>query len=94
MDGLLTDGQKMYVGLMGASGSSAGFQSFNLDDRTWGGGSLIAGLPSNIVTDFVEYGNHILVATHGGIGLWNTSKSDWDDAITTSDGLTSPIINH
>ena len=94
MDGLVTDGQKMYVGLMGAFGSSAGFQSFNLDDGTWGSGSLIAGLPSNTVTDFVEYGNHILVATHGGIGLWNTSKSDWDDAITTTDGLTSPIINH
>lgn len=94
MDGIVIDGQKMYVGLMGQDGSSAGFQSFNLDDRTWGSGSLIAGLPSNIVTDFVEFGDHILVATHGGIGLWNTSKSDWDDPITTADGLASPTINH
>ena len=76
------------------SGSSAGFQTFNPSSRSWGHGSLLAGLPSNIVTDFVEYDDHILVATHGGIGLWNTSRSDWDDPITTVDGLPSPTINH
>ena len=94
MDGLLFDGEKMYVGLMGWSGSSAGFQTFNPSSRSWGHGSLIAGLPSNIVTDFAEYGDHILVATHGGIGLWNTTRADWDDPITTIDGLPSPIIDH
>ena len=94
MDGLLMDGDQMHVGLMGFDGSSAGFQTFNLDSRSWGHGSLLAGLPSNIVTDFVEYDDHILVATHGGIGLWNTSRSDWDDPITTVDGLPSPTINH
>ncbi len=94
MDGLLMDGGQMYVGLMGFDGSSAGYQTFDPDSRSWGHGSLIAGLPSNVVTDFAEYDDHILVATHGGIGLWNTSRSDWDDPITTVDGLPSQIINH
>ena len=94
MDGLLMDGGQMYVGLMGWDGSSAGFQSFDPNNRTWGRGSLIAGLPSNIVTDFVQYEDHILVATHGGIGLWNLTRGDWDDPITTVDGLPTPISNH
>ena len=94
MDGLLIEGNQAFVGLMGIYGSSAGFQTFNTDTRTWGHGSLIAGLPSNTVTDFVEYGDHILIATHGGIGMWNTTKSDWDDPLTTLDGLPTPIIDH
>ena len=95
MDGMvLEDDGTMYVGLMGNEGSAAGFQRFNTDTRTWGHGSLIAGLPSDIVRDFMEYGDHIMVATHGGIGLWNTTKDDWDDPITTIDGLPTPIIEH
>ncbi len=94
MDGMLFDDGQMYVGLMGWSGSSAGFQVFDTSNRSWGQGSLIAGLPSNIVTDFVQYEDHILVATHGGIGLWNLTRSDWDDPITTVDGLPTPISNH
>ena len=94
MDGLFHDGEHMFVGLMGWDGSSAGFQTFDPDSRTWGQGSLLAGLPSNIVTDFVEHGEHILVSTHGGIGLWNQTKYDWDDPITTIDGLPTPISNH
>ena len=95
MDGMhIDDDGTMYVGLMGESGSSAGFQTFDTNNENWGYGSLIAGLPSNIVRDFLEVGNHILVATHGGIGLYNISKSDWDDPITTIDGLPSPIIEH
>ena len=95
MDGMvLDDDGTMYVGLMGNEGSAAGFQRFNTGTRTWGHGSLIAGLPSDIVRDFLEYGDHILVATHGGIGLWNTTKDDWDDPITTIDGLPTPIIEH
>jgi len=94
MDGLFYDGEHMFIGLMGWDGSSAGFQTFDPDSRSWGQGSLLAGLPSNIVTDFVEYGEHILVSTHGGIGLWNQTKYDWDDPITTIDGLPSPISNH
>ena len=94
MDGMLMDDGQMYVGLMGYSGSSAGFQTFDPSSRTWGHGSLIAGLPSNIVTDFVQYSDNILVGTHGGIGMWNLTRSDWDDPITTVDGLPSPIIDH
>ncbi|MBR41249.1 MAG: hypothetical protein CMA89_05140 [Euryarchaeota archaeon] len=94
MDGLLHDGENIFIGLMGWSGSSAGFQTFNPETRTWGQGSLLAGLPSNIVTDFVEYGEHVLVSTHGGIGLWNLTKYGWDDPITTVDGLPTPITNH
>ena len=94
MDGMILDGDKMYVGLMGWQGSSAGFQTFDTSTMTWGQGSLIAGLPSNIVTDFAQFGEHVLISTHGGIGLWNLTKSDWDDPITTIDGLPSPISNH
>ncbi len=94
MDGLIHDGDNMFIGLMGWSGSSAGFQTFDPGTRSWGQGSLLAGLPSNIVTDFVEYGEHVLVSTHGGIGLWNLTKYDWDDPITTVDGLPTPISNH
>ena len=94
MDGLFHDGEDMFVGLMGWDGSSAGFQTFDPDTRSWGLGSLLAGLPNNIVTDFAQYGEHILVSTHGGIGLWNQTKYDWDDPITTIDGLPTPISNH
>ena len=97
MDGMVfdpDDEDTMYVGLMGAQGSAAGFQTFYTDSRTWGHGSLIAGLPSDIVSDFLEYGDHILVATMGGIGMWNTTRDDWDDPITTIDGLPTPIIDH
>lgn len=94
MDGIILENGTMYVGLMGREGSSAGFQSFTTSSNSWGFGSLIAGLPSNIVRDFLEYGDHILIATHGGIGMWNTTRDDWDDPITTIDGLPSSIIEH
>ena len=94
MDGLLMDGEQMLVGLMGFDGSSAGFQSFDPSSRTWGQGSLLAGLPSNVVTDFVQFGEHVLISTHGGIGLWNQTKYGWDNPITTVDGLPTPISNH
>ena len=91
---VLEDDGTMYVGLMGNQGSAAGYQTFNTNTRSWGHGSLIAGLPSNTVRDFLEYGDHIMVATYGGIGLWNTTRDDWDDPITTIDGLPTPIIEH
>ena len=95
MDGMiLEDDGTMYVGLMGSQGSAAGFQTFDTSSRTWGQGSLIAGLPNNIVRGFVEHGDHIMVATWGGIGLWNTTKDGWDDPITTIDGLPTPIADH
>ena len=95
MDGMILENDgTMYVGLMGREGSAAGFQTFDTDTRTWSHGSLIAGLPSDIVRDFLDYGDHIMVATYGGIGLWNTTRGDWDDPITTIDGLPTPIIEH
>lgn len=94
MDGMFYDGEDIFIGLMGISGSSAGFQTFDSSSGEWGQGSLLAGLPNNIVTDFVQFGNHILIATHGGIGLWNLTKYGWDDPITTLDGLPNPISNH
>ncbi len=95
MDGMvIEDDGTMYVGLMGREGSAAGYQKFDTDTRTWAEGSLIAGLPSDLVRDFIEHGDHILVATYGGIGLWNTTRDDWDDPITTIDGLPTPIIEH
>ena len=95
MDGMVIENDgTMYVGLMGRSGSAAGFQTFDTGAINWGHGSLLAGLPSNTVRDFLEYGDHILIATHGGIGMWNTTRDDWDDPITTIDGLPSSIIEH
>ena len=94
MDGMIIENNTMYVGLMGNEGSAAGFQTFDTNNRQWGYGSLIAGLPSNLVRDFMVYGNHIMIATHGGIGMYNTTRSDWDNPITTIDGLPSPIITH
>ena len=94
MDSIIIEDGKMYVGLIGMDGSSAGFQTFSPENRQWRQGSLIAGLPNNAVNDFVEYENHILVATDGGIGLWNTTKSDWDNPITSIDGLPNSIISH
>ena len=94
MDGMVLENGTMYVGLMGNQGSAAGFQTFDTQNRQWGYGSLIAGLPSNIVRDFVNYGDHVLIATHGGIGMFNTTRNDWDNPITTINGLPSPIIEH
>jgi hypothetical protein len=94
MDGLFLEGDILYVGLMGYDSSSAGFQSLDTEKETWEHGSLIAGLPSNIVRDFIEYNDHILIATNGGLGMWNTTISGWDNPITTLDGLPSSIIQH
>ena len=95
MDGMhIEDDGTMYVGLMGESGTSAGYQSFDINNENWGAGSLIAGLPSNIVRDFLQLDGHLLIATHGGIGLYNISSSSFDNPITTFNGLPSPIIEH
>ena len=94
MDGMIIENNTMYVGLMGNEGSAAGFQTFDTLSRQWSYGSLIAGLPSNLVRDFMVYGDHIMIATHGGIGMYNTTRDDWDNPITTIDGLPSPIITH
>ena len=55
MDGMILDDDDgmLYVGLMGNEGSAAGFQSFDTSSLSWGDGSLLAGLPNDIVKDFV-----------------------------------------
>ena len=69
MDGMVLDDDDgmLYVGLMGNEGSAAGFQSFDTSSLSWGDGSLLAGLPNDIVKDFVGLGDKILTATWGGI---------------------------
>ncbi|MCH1523814.1 MAG: hypothetical protein L7S41_01530 [Candidatus Thalassarchaeaceae archaeon] len=95
MDGMYFDDDgTMYVGLMGESGTAAGYQSFDTNAENWGPGSLIAGLPSNIVRDFLQLDSHLLIATHGGIGLYNFSTLSFDNPITSYNGLPSTIIEH
>ena len=95
MDGMYFDDDgTMYVGLMGESGTAAGYQSFDTNTENWGPGSLIAGLPNNIVRDFLELDSHLLIATHGGIGSYNLSTLSFDNPITSYNGLPSPIIDH
>ena len=95
MDGMYFDDDgTMYVGLMGESGTAAGYQSFDTNTENWGPGSLIAGLPSNIVRDFLQLDSHLLIATHGGIGLYNFSTLSFDNPITSYNGLPSTIIEH
>ena len=62
MDGMVldVDDGMLYVGLMGNEGSAAGFHSFDTTSLSWGDGSLLAGLPNDIVTDFVGLGDKIL----------------------------------
>lgn len=94
MDGLWMDGSEIVVGLMGTSWTAAGVQVFNKTTNSWDHGKLLAGLPSNIVRDFLLYDNRIWVATWGGLGVWNISSQAWDDPITTMDGLPSGTIEH
>ena len=94
MDGMWMDGSEIVVGLMGTSWTAAGVQVFNKTTNSWEHGQLLAGLPSNIVRDFVLYDNRIWVATWGGLGVWNISSQTWDDPITTQDGLPSGTIEH
>ncbi len=96
MDAMILDDDDgmLYVGLMGNEGSAAGFQTFDTMTGMWGDGSLLAGLPNNIVKDFVGLGDKILTATWGGIAVFNTSLSEWEDPITTFDGLPLSIYDH
>ena len=93
-DGMAWYGSEMVVGLMGTAATAAGVQMFDTTNMQWGNGKLVAGLPSNFVRDFIQSGNHVYIATMGGLGVWNLSSDDWDDPITTADGLPTPVLNH
>ena len=93
-DGMAMVGNELIVGLMGTSSTAAGVQRFDTTNLTWGAGRLAAGLPSNIVTDFEKIGDHTYISTSGGLGVWNLTLDDWDDPITTADGLATPFLNH
>ena len=90
--GIATYGNEFVVGLMGTGATSAGVQRY--DPATgWGAGRLVAGLPSNIVTDFEHLGDQVFISTLGGLGVWNLTLDDWNDPVTTIDGLPTPALN-
>ncbi len=94
IDGMAWHGTDMVVGLMGTAATAAGVQMFDTTNMQWGNGKLVAGLPSNFVRDFGLSGNHVYIATMGGLGVWNLTSDEWDDPITTADGLPTPVLNY
>ena len=93
LDGIVRYGGDLVIGLAAESGSSPGVQNFNLTTQTFTSGRLIAGLPSNIVNGFGTSSTHMYIATDNGIGVWNYSNDDWEDSITSADGLPSSVVN-
>ena len=49
---------------------------------------------SNYVRDFEKIGDLVYIATLAGMGVWNLSADDWEDPMTTADGLPTPFIEH
>lgn len=92
-DGMAVVGNELIVGLMGTSSTAAGVQRYDMVNGTWGAGRLAAGLPSNIVTDFEKIGDIAFISTAGGLGRWNISADDWEDPVTTADGLATPMLS-
>ncbi|MCS5536272.1 MAG: hypothetical protein NZ802_10495, partial [Candidatus Poseidoniales archaeon] len=94
MDGMAWYGNELVVGLMGTPSTATGVQRFDTSAGQWGAGRISAGLPSNFVRDFEKIGDHVYIATFAGIGVWNLSADDWEDPMTTADGLPTPFIEH
>ena len=94
MDGLTWYGNELIVGLMGTPSTAAGVQRYDTSTGQWGAGRISAGLPSNFVRDFEKIGDLVYIATLAGIGVWNLSADDWEDPMTTADGLPTPFITH
>ena len=92
LDGLAVYGNELVVGLQGTWASAAGVQVWDTTTSQWTMGRLLSGLPNNIINDFAITSTHVLIATEGGLGQWNLSKSDWDDPLTNADGLSSNNI--
>ena len=93
LDGIVRYGNELVIGLAAQSGSSPGVQRFNLGSQSFTTGRLIAGLPSNIVNGFGSSSTHMYIATDNGVGVWNYSTADWEDSITTADGLPAAVVN-
>ena len=93
LDGIVRYGNELIVGLAAQSGSSPGIQRFSLQSHSFTFGRLVAGLPSNVVNGFGSSANYMYIATDNGVGVWNYSTEDWEDSITSGDGLPSSIVN-
>ncbi len=94
MDGVSWYGNELVVGLMGTPSTAAGVQRYDTATGQWGAGRIAAGLPSNYVRDFEKIGDLVYIATLAGIGVWNLSADDWEDPMTTADGLPTPFIEY
>ena len=94
MDGTAWYGNELVVGLMGTPSTAAGVQRYDTSTGQWGAGKISAGLPSNYVRDFEKIDDLVYIATLAGIGVWNLSADDWEDPMTTADGLPTPFINY
>ncbi|MEE2758889.1 MAG: hypothetical protein VYA86_02795 [Candidatus Thermoplasmatota archaeon] len=94
MDGMAWYGNDLVVGLMGTPSTAAGVQRYDTSTGQWGAGKIAAGLPSNFVRDFEKIGDLVYIGTLAGIGVWNLSADDWEDPMTTADGLPTPFIEH
>jgi len=94
MDGMAWYGNELVVGLMGTPSTAAGVQRYDTSTSQWGAGRIAAGLPSNYVRDFEKIGDLVYIATLAGIGVWNLSADDWEDPMTTADGLPTPFIEY
>jgi hypothetical protein len=92
MDGMAWYGNELVVGLMGTPSTAAGVQRYDTSTGQWGAGRISAGLPSNYVRDFEKIGDLVYIATLAGMGVWNLSADDWEDPMTTADGLPTPFI--
>ena len=79
---------------MGTPSTAAGVQRYDTSTSQWGAGRIAAGLPSNYVRDFEKIGDLVYIATLAGIGVWNLSADDWEDPMTTADGLPTPFIEY
>ncbi len=94
MDGMAWYGNELIVGLMGTPSTAAGVQRYDTATGQWGAGKIAAGLPSNFVRDFEKIDDLVYIATLAGIGVWNLSADDWEDPMTTADGLPTPFIEY
>jgi len=93
MDEIAVYGDDLVVGLQGTWYSGPGMSVFNTTQMIWTGGKLISGLPSNVVNDVEVIDSKAYIATEGGLGIWNLNTDEWEDSLTSLNGLPSNVIN-